>query len=607
MKTGNAGTLCSVILLGFVLAGMASLEIAHATIYYVATTGNDSQACSTATNSTTPRKTITSGMQCLAPGDTLEIKGGTYNEAVFNNGGSAFPDGTGPNNRTTIRGAAGEIVIWTRGGGSYLFSMKNAGSYTRFENIRFDASMVTIDAWKHYRQDSGTTVGLEFVNNHIYNAPDNGMYNGINTSGWLIEGNTVYNSGRLSDPINDPKGNNMYLEGNNHIVRGNRVYYTVNPPGGNYGGIRVGNNLADGQGANNNIIENNYVSGGQSGIIFGTGDNNIVRNNIVANLDPSASWHTGIHLWAQGTWSQNGNKIHNNTVFNAPKCIRASTDLVLTNSEAKNNILFNCSNIAIDDPSGILLSSNNLTTDPLFVSAASEDFHLQAGSAAIDAGTTLSDVQTDHEGVSRPQGSAYDIGAFESDLAINSPPAPPSGLAASVSGTTITLTWNPNVEQDLEGYTVYMGTSPGTYGTPISVGNVLTYHATGLQTNTTYYFAITAIDSASNESSLSNEVSATVSTYTFPAPLISPAPSSTLTSTTVTFTGGHTSQDLEHLLRIGTTLGGSQILNQSLGTGHSYTVSNLPTTGTIYVWYWSRNSSGWFVSQHTYTMNVGGQ
>jgi hypothetical protein len=38
---------------------------------------------------------------------------------------------------------------------------------------------------------------------------------------------------------------------------------------------------------------------------------------------------------------------------------------------------------------------------------------VQAGSPAIDTGVTLAVVTTDIEGTSRPQGSSYDIGAYE--------------------------------------------------------------------------------------------------------------------------------------------------------------------------------------------------
>ncbi|MCP5102716.1 MAG: BACON domain-containing protein, partial [bacterium] len=56
---------------------------------------------------------------------------------------------------------------------------------------------------------------------------------------------------------------------------------------------------------------------------------------------------------------------------------------------------------------------NPVEGDPLFVNVSSADFHLQAGSPAIDAGSSTGAPSDDYEGNSRPQGSGYDIGAFE--------------------------------------------------------------------------------------------------------------------------------------------------------------------------------------------------
>ncbi len=53
-----------------------------------------------------------------------------------------------------------------------------------------------------------------------------------------------------------------------------------------------------------------------------------------------------------------------------------------------------------------------INADPNFVNAPS-DFHLRLGSPAIDSGTTILDLLTDFEGLSRPQGIQYDIGAYE--------------------------------------------------------------------------------------------------------------------------------------------------------------------------------------------------
>ncbi|MDO8432679.1 MAG: choice-of-anchor Q domain-containing protein [Candidatus Binatus sp.] len=47
------------------------------------------------------------------------------------------------------------------------------------------------------------------------------------------------------------------------------------------------------------------------------------------------------------------------------------------------------------------------------LSAASPDFHLQLGSPLIDSGAPLDSVTTDYDGMTRPYGRGYDVGAFE--------------------------------------------------------------------------------------------------------------------------------------------------------------------------------------------------
>ena len=101
-------------------------------------------------------------------------------------------------------------------------------------------------------------------------------------------------------------------------------------------------------------------------------------------------------------------------------------------------------------------------------------------------------------------------------------------------------------------------------------------------------------------------ISATTTTSSsVPPPLSSPPPETTLTTSSVTFMGTHTSQDLEHALWVGTSYATHDLFTQSMGTAHSVTVSGLPSTGTLYVSYWTRNCSGWFVVRVGYTMDVG--
>ena len=85
--------------------------------------------------------------------------------------------------------------------------------------------------------------------------------------------------------------------------------------------------------------------------------------------------------------------------------------------------------------------------------------------------------------------------------------------------------------------------------------------------------------------------------------IASPAPGSTLSTNTVTFTGEHTSADQQHWLYVGTTPGGKNLFTQDMGTGHTVTVSNLPSIGTIHVRYWTKFASGWTFTDQQYTMN----
>lgn len=57
---------------------------------------------------------------------------------------------------------------------------------------------------------------------------------------------------------------------------------------------------------------------------------------------------------------------------------------------------------------------NLITTASDFVDPANEDLRLASGAAAVDAGVDTSPyVRDDYDGTSRPQGAAYDVGAFE--------------------------------------------------------------------------------------------------------------------------------------------------------------------------------------------------
>jgi hypothetical protein len=83
--------------------------------------------------------------------------------------------------------------------------------------------------------------------------------------------------------------------------------------------------------------------------------------------------------------------------------------------------------------------------DPHFVNPPEGDFRLQGNSAAIDKGSSDDAPTTDFEGRSRPEGTAYDIGAYE--YGAGSPPTEtvstpviPEGQAGGVPGDSFSYT-----------------------------------------------------------------------------------------------------------------------------------------------------------------------
>ena len=113
------------------------------------------------------------------------------------------------------------------------------------------------------------------------------------------------------------------------------------------------------------------------------------------------------------------------TVYNATLlCGDASTRLVSTNNIFLNettgapaNTLTGTScthNYVMVKPQTTLAGSNNiLNSDPRFANTVANDFHLLAGSPAIDAADPAATEPVDYEGTTRPQGARRDIGAFE--------------------------------------------------------------------------------------------------------------------------------------------------------------------------------------------------
>jgi len=381
-----------------VLSTLLSLtNSAYAATYWVAKTGSDGNSCAQAQSQSTPKLTVNSGITCLSAGDTLTVRAGNYNEAI-GSPNPQIPGGSSWSSPVTIRAASGERVVIR------VLALDNP--YVIIDGInvdkqysRGDGSGDSIAIWaSHVRLQNLEVTGaaehgigavnglddLQFLNLNVH-------HNGIKPDG------TVTCSEWASSGMRGFCHGTYFNYSTNVVFRGGQYH-------DNEGyGIHNGN---PGQIVDSVAIYNNY----SVGIIFRYGQgNNLVINSLLYNNGNQA-------VWCGGT----GNQIYNNTFFGNQMGILFTG----CGATVRNNLFWNTGD-AMPDPGSNTLSNNLIGIDPLFVNAGAGDFRLQSGSSAINAGQAVSEVTTDFDGNSRPQGPGYDIGAYE--YRVNTLP-PPSNL-----------------------------------------------------------------------------------------------------------------------------------------------------------------------------------
>jgi parallel beta-helix repeat protein len=181
-----------------------------------------------------------------------------------------------------------------------------------------------------------------------------------------------------------------------------------------------------------NIVRFNTVRfNGGSGIVVASGHDNLVYNNILYRNGTSGSGD-GISVTTSGG-APSRTKIYNNTIWNN-KSYPIEIKIGSTETEIKNNIFWQNGNANVSNNGNGTVQSNNLASDPKFIDAAKLNFRLLSGSPAIDKGAQISIVTTDFDGVLRPHGASYDIGAFEygSSAGVPTSPASPASLQVNV-------------------------------------------------------------------------------------------------------------------------------------------------------------------------------
>jgi len=398
--------ICALVLIGSVLGPQSS----DAATYYVATTGNDANSCAQARSESTPKRTGSSGVSCLSSGDTLYLRQGSY---VGGFGGSIVSGGGSWASATKIASYPGETATLTGPGGTAKVFLFSSNSYVILDGLVLDGGWdgLKIETSAHH---------IRFINGEIKNSANQGVLTGGPGGNEFINCNIHHNGG--GGPLGSTFEHAMYItdDGNGliencdihdntfgyglHFFGGARTaFYTIrnNRIRNNQFGVLLGD-VAD------SLFNNNIVTGNGNGIKVKNFRNKIYSNTVYGN-----DGYPGI--WVDGK----GHDIANNIVFQNSSGYGAGGIFVDSGANPghtiRNNLSSgNGSNFA--DPTNKATLSNNLIGDqfdPLFVNAAAGDFHIQSGSQAVDVGITLTEVTTDYDGISRPQGTGYDMGAHE--------------------------------------------------------------------------------------------------------------------------------------------------------------------------------------------------
>jgi hypothetical protein len=258
----------------------------------------------------------------------------------------------------------------------------------------------------------------------------------------LLEGNECFGSGTQH-------GIYVSNSGDRPVVRWNRLH--DNAGCGvqlNADASQGGDGIITGAVIEGNVAWNNGTAGGAAINLDGV-QSSIIRNNLLFGNHAS-----GIALFQiDGAAGPSGDEVLNNTVdmptdgrwalliksavtTSGPITVR--NNVLVHRNTARGGILwgdatdvaatdsdYNVLDAVSPDDGGtrILLSawkalshelhSQSLAISALFVAAASGDYHLIAGSAAIDAGQTLADVTNDLQNRARPSGVGFDVGCYE--------------------------------------------------------------------------------------------------------------------------------------------------------------------------------------------------
>jgi hypothetical protein len=355
--------------------------------------------------------TIQAAINAANPGDTVVIPVGTYTESLTLNKAISL---TGVSSVTTIINAvSGQRVLTVTGVGIdntvVISGLTFANGNTFHGGGLFCGSTgcgggISIDTWTKPRIEN-----VIIVNNHA-DAIGGGIY--ANGGHPLILINTQF--------ISNTAGGGGGLVADCGVILTDG-YFENNRAASDAGGLYAGSTLT----LTNTIFISNTAGRDGGGLYQGrfASTGRIVNALFLHNTADGNG--AGLNLNSSGTFDMLHSTIADISV-NAGQAIVISNGTVgITNTLIASytigisqtggsifedyNLFFN---VPITKTASVASGGHSLIGNPKFVDPSSNNYRLGVGSAAIDNGVNVQ-VSTDIEGITRPQGVGYDIGAFE--------------------------------------------------------------------------------------------------------------------------------------------------------------------------------------------------
>lgn len=521
------------------LSLVALSATANAATLYVSTSGNDASTGTLAA----PLRTITRAASRAKAGDTVEIRGGVYNEVVrITSQGTAAA-------RITFRSYAGERAIIDGTGqaaGTNLFTLSGA-NYIDVTGLEVrNAKALGINSYNSHH------IGI--YGNVVHDTVRNGISVGASAGATpatdiVIDGNEVYHTclenqlhnttGGWGQAIGAYRANNVRMT-NNLIYEndGNGIMFILTD-----NGYARGNELRDNystsfylDNAQQTVIDGNlvYSSGNTRYYRDGYPAHGIgLSNESYSTTNPLADLTITNNIVLNSRWAffyndqENGGgmkrvRVANNTFYGGTAAMLYVDADAHEGSVFENNIFFQNTGGKLDVVAGAGVTYRNnlwyggvqatakgagdLYANPGFVKAGglrAADYMLTATSPALARALDVTSVvKVDYFGATRV--APLDLGAHQrsSGASDTIPPTTPGRLRTSGGGTTsVTLTWD--AATDNVGVTTY---TISRNGAVIATVNATSWTDTTVAESVVYTYQVVAVDAAGNRSPASNVV-----------------------------------------------------------------------------------------------------